>query len=1014
MIELRSPTRNWPAWAQVLLILGMTYGWIYETFLRVRRPGDPQLAFILTLILLATVFIASELLRPKPKFEEQRPKGLGDFKVITATQGRAVPLMWGTVMQEGANVIWYGDLVQQAITKKFKTGLFSSGKRVTIGFKYFLGLQFGLCRGDDTGGVELRSILVDDKAVFTGSVSTNTSITIDEPDFFGGDELGNGGLVGTLTWRVGSQTQPVVNYLTTFQDVDPPNLETPRYVGTCMAVWEGGEVGNSTSIAQWKFELRRIVNGLGLSGNGSVNSGNDCNLMNVAFELFTNTEWGFGFPAADIDTANWIAAANTLTTEGNGFSMILDNFIEGLDFLVELQRQMDGIFFLNHQTGKWQVKLARDDYVLASLKPVTVGTNLVEIRDYSSGTWQETSNVVRVKFNNRLNDYAEDEGLAQDMANAQIQGGGSVLTVQPTAVELSYPGIKDSDLANQIAWRDLRTLARPLTKATLVATRDLYATLPGDVLRWTDTVRGFVDLPVRVQRIDYGELREGRILLDVVQDVDAFRVGAFGKPPATKWVPPVDTLVAYPADEQLAFEAPRGFRFRDPELAGIPADSMIWAAARRQGPEVQFRLTERNAAGTPSGSFFDRGVVLSFMRIGSLDSDLASGTGIGTTSFLINATPDTQTILEAAFEDNPELVDQGTNLINIIMVGDSPNEEFMLVGAAADSGADVNLTGVHRGILDGAQRPHSTNDPVYLIFVGGGLADSVIPPTNQVHVRLLPESISNLLDSGDANQIAFTMDRRLVRPYCPSQVSLNNVLFDATLVDLDFLASGAAETTGIDLDFIRRDFRTGGGLDEIPPLSTDAASIFADFPAANSYTTEIEVIDDPLGSPTTLFTLTAIAGTQQDLLRISILEQTDGVIPSLLRIELSGRHDFQTQSALASRNALLFDFTVASASLAGEFNFGARAIGVSSNLYTVDAAGIHAFTLSSTSDGDVEININGGGFVQLIAAGLTTGSTGALSVSDTILIRHQGTTGLPKQLDLNAPGAGTDGYMILR
>ena len=992
----------------------LMYAWAYEQFLKPPpEPGAPQQAFILTLILLAAVFIASELLRPKPKTESERPKNLGDFRANTATQGRPVPLIFGTVLQEGANVIWYGDLVQEAIREKRKTGLFSSAT-VTKGFRYFLGLQFGICRGrtgtNTEGEVELRRILVGDKEAFSGSLIGETSTLINDPDFFGGEDLGAGGLVGTLRWFPGTETQAASSYLADFQDVDPPNARVSRYIRSCYALFERGLVGLSTNLEQWKFEVRRITNGLSLAGNGSVNSGNDMNPMNVLYELLTDTEWGLRQDAAKVDTATLTTAATTLASEGNGMSMIIDNGIEGLDFLNEIERQVDGFVFQNPETGLWTIKLARDDYVIASI-PTLDETNLVEIADYSQGTWEATVNQTRASFANRANDYADDFGAAFDGANAQIQGGGSVITVRNVPVENNYPGVKDGALASAIASRDLRALSTPLAKANFKVTRDLYSLKPGDVFKWNDTARAITELVMRIQRIEYGTLADGEIVIDAVQDVFRSQVGSFGTPPPTSWTPPSDTLVAFPADQQFAIEAPRGLRFRDPLLVGLPSDSMLWCGGRRQGVEVEFRITERNASGSPSGSFNDRGAVQGFMKIGTLDSDLASGTGVGSTSFLVNSTPDVQADIEGAFVDDPDVVEKGTDLLNMILIDD----EFMLPGAAVNSGGDVNLTGVHRGVLESAQQPHLAGADVFIVIAGAGLADSVIAPTNNVEVRLLPRSLSDTLPSGSANQIALTMARRLQKPYCPSQVSLNNVLFDATAVSLDFLASGAAETTGIDLDFIRRDYRVGEGGDEIPGLSTDAATLDPSFPAANSTTTELTVIDDPAGSPTTLFSVTAISGAQQDLLRIEVLANNDGAIPTTLGVELRARHDDGAQLALLSFLALQFNFAPVSAALAGQFNFGARGIGVSSNTYTATVAGTYNFTLSSaTTVGDVEYSLNGGGFLQLIAQGGTTGSIVGVVATDTIDVRHQSTdAGLRKQLDMVAAGAGQDGYFVL-
>ena len=107
------------------------------------------------------------------------------------------------------------------------------------------------------------------------------------------------------------------------------------------------------------------------------------------------------------------------------------------------------------------------------------------------------------------------------------------------------------------------------------------------------------------------------------------------------------------------------------------------------------------------------------------------------------------------------------------------------------------------------------------------------------------------------------------------------------------------------------------------------------------------------------------------------------------------------------------DFAIATA-LTGQFEFGATAIGVSSATYTATVNGTYNFTLSSaTTVGDIEYSLNGGGFLQLIAQGATTGMIAGVVNTDTIVVRHQSTdVGLLKQLDMVAAGAGQDAFAI--
>ena len=69
--------------------------------------------FVIYLALLIVSTAISYALAPKP--ESPNPASLDDFDFPTAEEGRAVPVVFGTVRITGPNVIWYGDLGSEAI-----------------------------------------------------------------------------------------------------------------------------------------------------------------------------------------------------------------------------------------------------------------------------------------------------------------------------------------------------------------------------------------------------------------------------------------------------------------------------------------------------------------------------------------------------------------------------------------------------------------------------------------------------------------------------------------------------------------------------------------------------------------------------------------------------------------------------------------------------------------------------------------------------------------------------------
>lgn len=939
--------------------------------------------FGLTLLLYAAMFVLSDLLSPKPKFENAKPAALGDFQVPTATEGRSLPMLWGMNQIKGPNVVWYGDLIQEAITKEVKTGLFSS-KNVTTGFRYYLGMQMVLAGGECD---ELTRVWIGDDLVFEGNVTHGGTFTINKPDLFGGEELGQGGVVGTMQFFAGTPTQTAAPYLVGKQVISG---KTPRYLDTAYVVpaTTPTYLGNSTSIKPWKFETRRTPNPLGLTGNRHKVNGSDMNPATALYLALTETEEGLGFNTATINDANFIVAGNTLFDEGNGYTHTLDRTEDIGDLIRRIEDQIDGIVYQNPTTGLWEIALIRDDYDPLTI-PELDDTNVDEVNGFTWGTWEGTKNQVRTPFVDRDDEYKDTYGFAQDMANMRIVG-------RTTSTSITHPGVKDGDLANALAWRAIRTLAIPLAKADFVVNRTLYGVKPGDVVAYTNAELNLNRLPMRVRKVDYGSLLDGRITLSCVQDVFRSSPGSFAPPPPTTWQPPTDTLVAFPVDEQLAFEAPRGLTLRDPELSS-PTVDRIFVAARRQGPEAMFRVLARHSSGTPAGTFAEIGSVYGFARIGSLLADLPVGSAYPLTTLTIAPSPDTQSALETAFPDITDLVDLGTELITLCLVDD----EFFLVSSAQNSGLNVQLQNVYRGVLDSAQAHHTAGAPVFLLFLGAGMSAESIAAGQNVHVKLIPRSISDELAEGSATQIAFSMANRTRRPYPPSELSINGTRFDPT-VSLEG-GAGVGENIGIDLSFVRRDFRT---TDEIASLLDDAGTLDPTFPAANTTTHEVDVYDVS-GAPVLLFTQALGAGTTGSVRRLDVLEATDGVVPSDLRFVLRATHTFEG-TTYDSRYTLDWEFALSSA-LSALFAFGALDTGDVSAAFTVAAAASnHVFTLSSAfSAGAVEYRLNGGAWTNLITAGGTSGTilSGLLTNGDTIQIRHASTDPGAQKLITMAAGS---------
>lgn len=928
--------------------------------------------FWFTLLLWAGTFVASQLLTPEPEIENAKAATLDDFNFPTATEGRVIPLVWGTDKLKGSNVIWYGDLRTVPIREKVKVSLFNS-KTFTKGYRYYVGIQFGLALGECT----LTKIWVGDDLVWSGSQSTYGDITLSH-------EFAK----GTFSFYPGSKTQPVDSYLSSHQS------PCPAYRGLCYGVFKGGYVGESTSIKPWAFELQRIPNGLSL-GTPGVNSGKDANLMNVAYEIMTNSDWGYGYPASDIDTTQLAADAATLLSEGNGYTTIVSSSTQVTDILEELEKQGDIRFRLDPATGKFTSSLIRDDYVVEDLK-VANNDNILELIEFSRGSWEGTINNVRVQFKRRANDYSEGYAPAQDMANMQVQG-------RKVSATYAFTGVRDDDLANSLAWREIRSNSYPLAKARIRVNRTFWDSYVGEpiLVDYTCSEIEIDNLPMRITKTEIGDQKDAQIILDLVQDVFSYKVPSFAAPDASSWTIPDRTLAPFESDEQIAFEAPYAIAIRDDAYS----ENRIWCGGVSPGRgESGAYIKQRNHSSTPSGDYYDAGVT-GFIFAGTLVSDIA---------------PDTTTIEVYTDMDETEVLsvqtyDVGNNLANLMLIDD----EFVACQSASAITGGLELANSHRGMLDSAQVAHAAGAPVYFLFTGGTLTDTAFTDGYVVDIKMLPyrDGDQSVVNIGDASAIQIDTDYRERKPYPPTKLELNGTVYPTGTVslDTDFLSGGTEDDRGVYVEFNRRDWRI---YDELSQYATDAEDINADFPTNNTTQYNLKVYNDPDGANTLLFTIayatiTKTGGIMATLAKI-LRYMTGAAVPSRLRFSVGTQHTDEYSTVREADQRLYYDVDVDSSELDGDHSFGVMSTVDTYGTQWASApdTGTYAFILG-TSGPSVWASVNGGAEQEIISAGNTSGNLTSVTAGDTIDVKYKGTvTGDETLIRVNSPTSAVDAYGV--
>jgi hypothetical protein len=485
---------------------------------------------VIYLIIATVISIALAPKPPKPK-----AAALEDFDLPTAEEGRPIPVVFGKCRITGSNILWYGDLGTKAIKKK---SLFSS---TTVGYKYYMGVHFGICHGPVDA---LLKVEAGEKTAWSGSIATNSSITISAPDLFGGKKR-EGGLAGTLDVCMGGTTQTANTYLDSaigYPLGGPAVLgDLPAFRGILGLVWrgdgsgglfsflrydKGGYIGTTPYPKPWAFTVKRITSGW---HNGTVwysakaAIGDAMNAAHIVYQTLTDPEWGMGLPADKLDDASFTAAADLLHAEGFGLSLLWNQQATVEDFLSEVLNHVAGVLAFDRSTGKYRLTLVRGNYdpnTLTAYGPETLSA----VTSFQRQAWGETSNELTLSYTDPSNLKATSVTV-HDLANVRAQG-------VRVATGLSYPGIVSNTIAQEVAMRELAARSTPLAKITFRVNRDLWATRNSDVVKISWPALGIENLIVRVLKIRQGTLGNGEIEIEGVEDVFALALTTYTSQPA--------------------------------------------------------------------------------------------------------------------------------------------------------------------------------------------------------------------------------------------------------------------------------------------------------------------------------------------------------------------------------------------------------------------------------------------------------------------------------------------------
>lgn len=634
----------------------------------------------------------------------------------------------------------------------------SGGKPKQRVVDYFISAHYGLSVEVD----EIREIHYGEKRLWSGSVTSNTTLNIDRRSLFGGNKV-EGGFRGTIALMLGGASQFAPSRLAqalsrngAANTADANQL--PGFRGICSFFVSGGNgsgrdganIGSNVASAKpWWVRLRRAPKGAPFSTTINVSGMQLANPAGIIWECLTNAHWGMSAPASLLDSASFSAAATTLAGEQFGLALLWHQQQSIEQFVGVILDHIEGTLALDPFTGRFRLKLIRGDYEVEQLP--TFGPHNAVLESFERRAWGETINEVNVVWTNPANEQPETVTI-HDTANIGLQGGHIISETR------EYPGIRTAGLALRVATRDLQAASSALAMAELRVNRSAWHVLPGDVIALEWPLYGFDRLAMRVSNVNYGKPGDSQVRLSLIEDVFALPEQTYVSSDGSAWVNPA--IEPVPLSHQALTSAPyyvlaQAVGESEAEAVEETSDIEIGFGTHPASGVRGFEIVEQlpDALGNPVWT--PRGGVQPAGR-GVLAAPL-----VRTVSSLVESFADLAQGYTAT---------QGT----LVWIGpiDNTGELAQITQVAA------NGYTLRRGILDTVPKPWPAGTVVWFLpatSLGSTGDERAIGET--VTLRYLTNTALGQLDVSAAANVSAQMSGRLHRPYRPAAFAVDGDLF---------------------------------------------------------------------------------------------------------------------------------------------------------------------------------------------------------------------------------------------
>lgn len=486
--------------------------------------------------------------------------------------------------------------------------------------------------------------------------------------------------------------------------------------------------------------------------------GNDCN---PAYAIWYILETMIGLPQSMIATDVFNEAAFTLHGEQLGISIFVNKYQRADQYLENILSHIGAVLRPNNK-GQFELKLIRYDTAPADL-PVITEDEVVEPIVLSRGSWDETTNEVKVQYyrywrDEDDNDFFKDATVtAQDIAVKEIVGR----TISKT-VKLGL--FTTQSCAAWGADRLLKQNSYPRAKVQIPVNRYHFGLQCGDAFKLEYAPYGITAMYFRVDRITEEDPTSEKIIIEALEDLDYMAPTGLADT-ADVLTSVVDYTVSDLTDVGI-LEAP--YEIEDSETIYI-----IPLAGKEKGYELKYILYMSTDGGS---SYSAISSVYTFNVVGSVETEYTEDTYEVDDEVGLRVTiPDHESVSQITTRNR----DSALAGANLALVGD---EIISFETITPDTGDVYVLTGVVRGMFDTVPATHAVGTKFYFF----GQAKYVTLTNDEFtigatrHFKMVPYSALDSADLSTATAISHTFAGRAKTPYPVNTIRANDNSTGAT------------------------------------------------------------------------------------------------------------------------------------------------------------------------------------------------------------------------------------------